>query len=121
MLDLVAKYASMWNCTTVADPELIPPIRAMVDEACDRNDRPRQTLDRSNGLIINLPGWQGHYGMTSVRQRRARAGVFNGDYRRSPRTSGSTPTRVSMRCTSRSIRKTPQGVEQFGRVIELLG
>lgn len=121
MLDLVAKYASMWNCTTVADPELIPPIRAMVDEACDRNDRPRQTLDRSNGLIINLPGWQDHFGMTSVRQRRARAGVFNGDYAeiaayiRKYADQGVDEVHIQI------DPENPQGVEQFGRVIELLG
>ncbi|MBX3069416.1 MAG: LLM class flavin-dependent oxidoreductase [Thermomicrobiales bacterium] len=120
MLDLVAKYADMWNCPTVADPALIPDIKAMVDEACDRNDRDRQSLDRSNGITVNLPGWQGHFGMTSVRKRRARSGVFTGDY---AEIAAYIKQYADLGVDELHIQidpENPQGVEQFGRVIELL-
>ena len=120
MLDLVAKYATMWNCPTVADPALIPDIQAMVDEACDRNGRPRESLDRSNGITVNLPGWQDHFGMTSVRKRRARSGVFNGDY---AEIAAYIRQYADLGVDELHIQidpENPQGMEQFGRVIEEL-
>ena len=121
VLDLVAKYADMWNCPTVKDPALIPGIRQMIDEACERNDRDPESLDRSNGITVNLPGWEEHFGMTSVRKRRARSGVFSGDY---AEIAAFIQQYADLGVDELHIQidpENPHGVEQFGRVIELLG
>jgi alkanesulfonate monooxygenase SsuD/methylene tetrahydromethanopterin reductase-like flavin-dependent oxidoreductase (luciferase family) len=57
VLDLVARYADIWNCPIVNDPILIPGIREMIDIACVRNDRDPKTLKRTNGVALNMPGW----------------------------------------------------------------
>jgi alkanesulfonate monooxygenase SsuD/methylene tetrahydromethanopterin reductase-like flavin-dependent oxidoreductase (luciferase family) len=121
MLNLVAKYADMWNCPTVNDPGLIPDIRAMVDEACARNGRDPESLDRSNGITVNLPGWEKHFGMTSVRKRRARSGVFSGDY---AEIAAFIRQYADLGVDELHVQIDPEnvhGVEQFGRVIEELG
>jgi alkanesulfonate monooxygenase SsuD/methylene tetrahydromethanopterin reductase-like flavin-dependent oxidoreductase (luciferase family) len=79
VLDLVARYADLWNCPWINDPDTIPPIRAMVDQACEASGRDPATLGRSNGLMIDIPGWQGHLGNAIVREGRAALGAVEGE------------------------------------------
>lgn len=120
MLDLVAKYADIWNCPWVEDPDLYPAIHQMIDEACVRNDRDPASLPRTIMTSINLPGWQDHYGLSSVRGRRAEQGVFEGSYEEIAahivRYADAGVAELQIQIDPES----PAGVEQFGRVIELL-
>ncbi|MCA9861192.1 MAG: LLM class flavin-dependent oxidoreductase, partial [Thermomicrobiales bacterium] len=79
VLDLVARYADLWNCPIVNDPSLIPGIREMIDTACIRNDRDPKSLPRTNGVAFNLPGWESTPGNPNVRERRLAMGAREGD------------------------------------------
>ncbi len=120
MLDLVATYADIWNCPSVNAPDLIPPIRQMIDDACLANNRDPASLERTNGVMIDLPGWQNHFGMTSVRKRRALSGAFQGDEAEIAafirRFADEGVDELHVQIDPENV----HGVEQFGRVIELL-
>ena len=58
MLNLVARYADIWNCPWVNRPEEIPAARETVDVACRAAGRDPSTLARTNGVMVNLEGWE---------------------------------------------------------------
>jgi alkanesulfonate monooxygenase SsuD/methylene tetrahydromethanopterin reductase-like flavin-dependent oxidoreductase (luciferase family) len=120
VLDLVARYADIWNCPIVNDPELIPGIREMIDIACVRNDRDPSSLKRTNGIAFNLPGWETTPGNPNTRARRLAMGATEG-----------TPQELAQRLWDFSEQgvaevhvqldpETPAGIEQFAATLELL-
>lgn len=120
VLDLVARYADIWNCPIVNDPGLIPGIREMIDMACVNNGRDPATLKRTNGVAFNLPGWESTTGNPNTRARRLAMGATEGD-----------PQQLAdllWRFSEEGVREvhvqldpeTPAGVEQFARTLEIL-
>jgi alkanesulfonate monooxygenase SsuD/methylene tetrahydromethanopterin reductase-like flavin-dependent oxidoreductase (luciferase family) len=120
VLDLVARYADIWNCPIVNDPTLIPGIREMIDIACVNNDRDPSTLKRTNGVALNLPGWEDTIGNPNTRARRLAMGAIEGDpaqladflYRFAE--EGVAEVHVQL------DPETPSGVEQFAKTLEIL-
>jgi len=120
VLDLVARYADIWNCPIANDPALIPGIREMIDAACVRNGRDPKTLVRTNGLAFNLPGWESTPGNPNIRERRLAMGATEG--------SPAALAEILWRFAEEGVSEvhvqldpeTPAGIEQFARTLELL-
>ncbi len=109
MLRLTARYADAWNSVWHNDPAAVVPLLAAVDEACREVGRAPETLVRTAGGNIALDGYLG----------------------RRPDPIRGTPEQIA--ATIRGFRDlglqhfvcgldpcTPQSIEQFARVIELL-
>jgi alkanesulfonate monooxygenase SsuD/methylene tetrahydromethanopterin reductase-like flavin-dependent oxidoreductase (luciferase family) len=79
MLELVARYADIWNCPWINDPAEVPEIMRMVDDACCTAGRDPATLQRSHGLMFNLPGWESVPGNAVVRDGRQAMGAIEGN------------------------------------------
>ncbi len=120
VLDLVARYADIWNCPIVNDPNLIPGIRDMIDLACVDNDRDPATLERTNGVAFDLPGWEDTPGNPNTRARRRAMGATEGD-----------PSQLAdllVRFAEVGVAEvhvqldpeTPAGIEQFAKTLEIL-
>jgi alkanesulfonate monooxygenase SsuD/methylene tetrahydromethanopterin reductase-like flavin-dependent oxidoreductase (luciferase family) len=120
VLDLVAKYADIWNCPIVNDPSLIPGIRDMIDLACVANDRDPSTLARTNGIAFNLPGWESTPGNPSIRARRLAMGAVEGDPARLADILWSFAEEGVAEVHVQLDPETPAGVAQFARTLELL-
>jgi len=120
MLDLVARYADIWNCPIVNDPDLIPGIRDMIDTACARNGREPDTLVRTNGVAFDLPGWEATPGNPNVRERRKAMGAVEGAPEELAeilwRFAGAGVSEVHVQLDP----ETPAGIEQFTKTLELL-
>jgi alkanesulfonate monooxygenase SsuD/methylene tetrahydromethanopterin reductase-like flavin-dependent oxidoreductase (luciferase family) len=120
MLDIVARYADLWNCPVVNDPALIPKLRQMVDDACAANGRDPSDLGRTNGLMLNLPGWETIASNQAVRERRSAMGAVEGDH--------DELAELLLRFAAEGVDQvqvqldpeTPAGIEHFGRTLELL-
>jgi alkanesulfonate monooxygenase SsuD/methylene tetrahydromethanopterin reductase-like flavin-dependent oxidoreductase (luciferase family) len=59
MLDLVARYADLWNAWLTWErgwPDAIPPLRAKVDAACRVVGRDPATLGRTVAILAEVPG-----------------------------------------------------------------
>lgn len=78
MLDLVARYADIWNCPWINNPAEVPAIMAMVDDACLAVGRDPATLPRTHGLMLNLPGWASEPGSSVIREGRLAMGAVDG-------------------------------------------
>jgi alkanesulfonate monooxygenase SsuD/methylene tetrahydromethanopterin reductase-like flavin-dependent oxidoreductase (luciferase family) len=120
VLDLVARYADIWNCPIVNDPELIPGIREMIDTACVRNGREPSSLKRTNGVAFNLPGWEDTPGNPNTRKRRVAMGAIEGDphqlAERLWRFAEQGVDEVHVQLDP----ETPAGIEQFSKTLEIL-
>ena len=120
MLELSARYADIWNCPWINDPDLIPPIRAMVDQACVAAGRDPSSLPRTHGLMLNLPGWESEQGIGIIRQGRLSMRAVTGspeahaDYLRRFAAEGIDEVHIQL------DPETPAALEVFGRTIELL-
>jgi probable F420-dependent oxidoreductase len=109
MLRSIARYADAWNTVWHGDPEAIVPQMAAVDAACREAGRDPATLVRTAGGNIAMPGYLGvrpnpiqgsdeEIAATILRFRELGIQHF---------VAGLDPC-------------TPQTIEQFGRVIELV-
>ncbi len=120
VLDLVARYADIWNCPIVNDPNLIPGIREMIDIACVANDRDPATLKRTNGIAFNLPGWEAMPGNPNTRARRLAMGATEGD----PAQLAELLIRFAEEGVSevhvQLDPETPAGIEQFAKTLLIL-
>jgi alkanesulfonate monooxygenase SsuD/methylene tetrahydromethanopterin reductase-like flavin-dependent oxidoreductase (luciferase family) len=120
MLELSAQFAEMWNCPWVNDPSLIPSIQTMVDEACVKVGRDPKTLQRSHGLMLNVPGWESHPGIDPIRKGRAAMGAVtagpeeHAELIRQFAAAGIDELHIQL------DPETPAAIETFGRTIELL-
>jgi alkanesulfonate monooxygenase SsuD/methylene tetrahydromethanopterin reductase-like flavin-dependent oxidoreductase (luciferase family) len=57
MLDLVARYADIWNAWSVNQSDLLP-LQPALDAACRANNRDPASLQRSVAVLIDLPGFE---------------------------------------------------------------
>ena len=120
MLDLVARYADIWNCPILNDPSLIPGIREMIDDACVRNGRDPKSLERTNGIAFNLPGWESTPGNPAIRARRVAMGAVEGEPAALAEIlwqfaeAGVSGVQVQL------DPETPAGIEQFAKTLEIL-
>ncbi len=120
MLELVARYADIWNCPWINDPAEVPAIMKMVDDACLAAGRDPATLPRTHGLMLNLPGWELEPGSTVIREGRLAMGAVDG-----------TPEQhadLLLRFADAGIAEvhvqldpeTPQSIESFAPALALL-
>jgi len=109
MLRLTARYADAWNTVWHTDPAAVVPLLAAVDEACREVGRAPETLVRTAGGNIAMPGYLGRRADPITGDTEAMASTLRGFQALGLRhfVCGLDP------CTPRSI-------EQFGRVIEEL-
>ncbi len=59
MLRLTAEYADLWNAWLTwgrSWPDAVPPLRALVDGACQAAGRDPATLGRTVALLVDVPG-----------------------------------------------------------------
>ncbi len=56
MLRIAAPYVDSWNSDWTSKPSALPPMRDAVDAACRDVGRDPATLERTAGLLIDLPG-----------------------------------------------------------------
>jgi alkanesulfonate monooxygenase SsuD/methylene tetrahydromethanopterin reductase-like flavin-dependent oxidoreductase (luciferase family) len=109
MLRIIARYADAWNSVWHGTPEAVIPQMAAVDEACLEVGRDPSTLVRTAGGNVAMPGYLG----------------------RRPDPMRGSDTEIAetiMRFRELGIQHfvagldpcTPQSIEQFGRVIELV-
>jgi alkanesulfonate monooxygenase SsuD/methylene tetrahydromethanopterin reductase-like flavin-dependent oxidoreductase (luciferase family) len=56
MLRLTARYADQWNVSWHSDAAKVPPFLALVDAACAEVGRDPATLERTVGVMVDLPG-----------------------------------------------------------------
>jgi alkanesulfonate monooxygenase SsuD/methylene tetrahydromethanopterin reductase-like flavin-dependent oxidoreductase (luciferase family) len=120
MLELVARYAEIWNCPWVNDLALLPGIMEMVDRACLAAGRDPRTLKRSHGAMFNLPGWQDEPGSVIVRQGRAAMGAIEG----SPEQLATVLRQYAAAGTNevhlQLDPETPETIREFGKVLQML-
>ena len=109
MLRLTARYADAWNTVWHNDAAAVVPLLAAVDEACRAVGRAPETLVRTAGGNVAMPGYLGRRADPITGEAEAMAATLRGfrDLGLRHFVCGLDP------CTPRSI-------EQFGRVIELL-
>jgi probable F420-dependent oxidoreductase len=109
MLRITARYADAWNTVWHKDPQAVVPLMAAVDEACHEVGRDPATLVRTAGGNIAMPGYLGK-----------RPNPIEGD----PETMAETILGFRERGMQHFIAGldpcTPQSIEQFARVIELI-
>jgi alkanesulfonate monooxygenase SsuD/methylene tetrahydromethanopterin reductase-like flavin-dependent oxidoreductase (luciferase family) len=120
VLDLVARYADIWNCPIVNDPILIPGIREMIDIACVPNDRDPKPLQRTNGAAFNMPGWESTPGNPNTRARRLAMGATGGSPQELAELLWAFAEEGVAEVHVQLDPETPAGIEQFSKTIELL-
>lgn len=121
MLNLVARYAEIWNCPWINRADDIPAARQMVDDACLAIGRDPATLARTNGVMIDLEGWRSEPGNDAIRIPRADLGPIGGSLEeiaerlRGFEREGVDEIHVQL------DPETPASIERFARVLEMLG
>jgi len=55
MLRLAARFADYWNASYIQEPDKIPEERQKVDAACAKANRDPATLQRTVGMMVDLP------------------------------------------------------------------
>jgi alkanesulfonate monooxygenase SsuD/methylene tetrahydromethanopterin reductase-like flavin-dependent oxidoreductase (luciferase family) len=92
----------------------------MVDNACRQAGRDPATLERTHGLMLNLPGWQAEPGSAVIRDGRAAMGAVDG----SPEEHAELLRRFAAEGVDevhiQLDPETPARIEAFARTIELL-
>jgi alkanesulfonate monooxygenase SsuD/methylene tetrahydromethanopterin reductase-like flavin-dependent oxidoreductase (luciferase family) len=120
MLELAARYADIWNCPWINDPAEAPAIQAMVDVACRAAGRDPETLERSHGLALDLPGWRAQPGNEVTRSGRRALGSVDG----TPREHADLIRRFGDAGTDEVHvhldPETPESIAEFARVIDLV-
>jgi alkanesulfonate monooxygenase SsuD/methylene tetrahydromethanopterin reductase-like flavin-dependent oxidoreductase (luciferase family) len=92
----------------------------MIAAACTRVGRDVTAVARTNGIQVNLPGWQAAPGNAVVREGRAAMGAVEGsptelaDLLRTYAQAGVAQVHIFL------DPETPEGIETFGRTLELL-
>ena len=56
MLRLTVPHVEAWNANWTSGPAAIPPLREVVDAACREVGREPATLERTAGVMVDLPG-----------------------------------------------------------------
>ncbi|MDP9364087.1 MAG: LLM class flavin-dependent oxidoreductase [Chloroflexota bacterium] len=109
MLRITARYADAWNTVWHNDPAAVVPLMAQVDQACLDVGREPATLVRTAGGNIACPGYLGVRGDPIAGEPAAIAATLRGfrDLGLRHFVCGLDPC-------------TPESVEWFGQVIELL-
>jgi alkanesulfonate monooxygenase SsuD/methylene tetrahydromethanopterin reductase-like flavin-dependent oxidoreductase (luciferase family) len=110
MLRLTARYADAWNTVWHKDPTVIPPLLEKVDAVCDEVGRDPASLVRTAGANFALSGYLG-----------ARPDPIEGDAAALAERLGEFAALGLSHFVCGLDPCTPASVEEFGRVIELLG
>ncbi|MDQ4044007.1 MAG: LLM class flavin-dependent oxidoreductase [Chloroflexota bacterium] len=109
MLGIIAKYADAWNTVWHKEAEEVRPLMDKVDQACRHAGRDPQTLVRTVGGNVAMEGYLGRRPNPIEGDDEAKAEAIAG-FRE-----------VGMRHFIAGLDpSTPQSIEQFGRVIEIL-
>lgn len=117
---LAARYADIWNGSWSADVETLMPMLVAIDDACHQVGRDPQSLDLTAGVLVALPGNYPHRDRSPIwHQMLAGAHL-----------TGSTEDIAAglLAYQSRGVSHiqvlldpmTPQGIEEFGRVLEIV-
>jgi alkanesulfonate monooxygenase SsuD/methylene tetrahydromethanopterin reductase-like flavin-dependent oxidoreductase (luciferase family) len=125
MLRITTPHVDAWNSDWTSKPEAIPPMRDAVDAACREVGRDPATLERTAGLLIDLPGRDpNRSGRTSV------AGATEPTTKPDPPATGSPEELaellrgyVRVGITHVQVWLDPctlAGLEQFAETLELL-
>jgi hypothetical protein len=109
MLRITARYADAWNTVWHKDPAAVAPLMEAVDAACREVGRDPSTLVRTAGGNIAMPGYLG-----------ARPNPIEGDDRLIAQTVIGFRDQGMRHFIAGLDPCTPQTIEQFGRVIELI-
>ena len=56
MLRITVPHADAWNANWTSGPAAIPSLREVVDAACREVSREPATLERTAGVMVDLPG-----------------------------------------------------------------
>jgi len=120
MLNLTARYADNWNCPWINDPGDIPSVRESVDAACSAIGREPGTLARTNGVMVDLPGWGSEPGNPVIREPRADLGPVAGSLDQIATTLARFGDEGVSEIHVQLDPETPSTVEGFGRVLEQL-
>ena len=118
MLEIVAKYADIWNVPWINDPAEVPAVHALLDAACARAGRDPQSVLRTHGIMFDLPGWQNEPGDRVIRDGRVTMGAYGGDddalveRLRAFEAAGVGEVHIQL------DPETPARIESFGRVLE---
>ena len=125
MLRITTPHVEMWNADWTSSPAAIPPMREAVDAVCREVGRDPATLERTAGVLIDLPGRDpSRSGRSSV------AGATEPTTKPDPPATG-TPGELAelLRGYAREgishvqvwiDPSTVAGVEEFARALELL-
>lgn len=74
MLRLAARFADYWNTSYIQEPDKIAEERQKVDAACAKANRDPATLQRTVGMIVDLPGAYAGWLGDALRKYRFRFG-----------------------------------------------
>jgi alkanesulfonate monooxygenase SsuD/methylene tetrahydromethanopterin reductase-like flavin-dependent oxidoreductase (luciferase family) len=110
MLRLTARYADAWNTVWHKDPAAVPPLMEKVDAACAEVGRDPASLVRTAGANFALSGYLG-----------ARPNPIEGDAAALAERLNEFAALGLSHFVCGIDPCTPASVEEFGRVIELLG
>jgi alkanesulfonate monooxygenase SsuD/methylene tetrahydromethanopterin reductase-like flavin-dependent oxidoreductase (luciferase family) len=69
LLRITAKLADGWNTDWIGSPDVVPALRAAVDEACHKVGRDPATLSRSACVYVDLPTATGRFPLPRVDER----------------------------------------------------
>jgi alkanesulfonate monooxygenase SsuD/methylene tetrahydromethanopterin reductase-like flavin-dependent oxidoreductase (luciferase family) len=109
MLRITARYADAWNTVWHKDPQAVAPLMATVDEACREIGRDPATLVRTAGGNIAMSGYLGE-----------RPDPIEGDAETMAETILGFRDLGIQHFVAGLDPCTPQSIEEFARVIELI-
>jgi alkanesulfonate monooxygenase SsuD/methylene tetrahydromethanopterin reductase-like flavin-dependent oxidoreductase (luciferase family) len=78
MLQVTARYADAWNAEWTNQPEKVLALQGPVDAACAAVGRDPATLERTAGIMVDLPGRHDHPAWRWIRDMRAAEGPASG-------------------------------------------
>ena len=121
MLRITAPYIDLWNANWTSGPSVIPSLREAVDTACREVGREPASLERTAGVMVDLPGRRALPGKNTFADARVGLG---------PPISGS-PEELAQLLHAYATQGithvqvwiaplTLAGIEAFARVLELL-
>jgi hypothetical protein len=109
MLRITARYADAWNTVWHKDAAVVAPLMEAVDTACREVGRDPKTLVRTAGGNIAMPGYLG-----------LRPDPIEGDNDAIAQTVLGFRDQGMQHFVAGLDPCTPQSIEQFGRVIEMI-
>jgi alkanesulfonate monooxygenase SsuD/methylene tetrahydromethanopterin reductase-like flavin-dependent oxidoreductase (luciferase family) len=109
MLRITARFADAWNTVWHKDPPAVAPLMAAVDAACREVGRDPNTLVRTAGGNIAMPGYLG-----------ARPNPIDGDNEVIAQTVLGFRDQGMHHFIAGLDPCTPRSIEQFGRIIEMI-